>query len=120
MRLRDGRYLDENVVERVLRRLSREDFRVGQWMPAEKDLAAKEIAEERFHVQIRIGQTDGDAPSFHRLWLGGRGGLRPDAAYWARVDAEEVSNLPFLLDRLVAVEVLALVEHLDSITEPGQ
>jgi hypothetical protein len=117
VRLKPKKSLEEIKVTRVMNTLARDAFRVEEWKPGEKDLAAREIADDHYRLRLTFTRfKEGhEHKGFTRFYLGapseGGGGT------WARVNAPDLKELPFLVNSGVAKLLLDLHEHLDDITE---
>jgi len=121
-RLKEGRSLDELKVRVCLRAFSREDFRLAEWMPAETDLSAREIAGDRFRIRVEFTDFGRERqPRFRRIFIGATAAHGEiGEGYWSRCEAPDFKDQPFLLETPTGKVVLDLAEHLDAITEAAE
>ena len=118
-RLKPDQGIDDALVRRLVRALSREEFRVQEWRPEETALETREVAPGAYRVRLRFDPAPSNGRAgFEYLYLGAP--LQIDGAtlgYWARVDTLELRALLFLLEPSLSKEILGLVEHLEAVTE---
>lgn len=117
-RLKDGKSLDEQVVFRALSGLSRNGFRVEEYLPDQSDREALRLLEllpgrSRIQVDFITGFNDHQW-GFRRLRVGARRERSPLQESYAILDTVE---MPFLISREIVAGLVDLVNHLGEISE---
>ena len=110
--------LDDKLARKVVTLLSREDFQVEEWAPADTDLAARQIDDSRYRVRITLTRVADGHRGFTRLYVGQanqEGGST--VSFWGRVNDPAFERQPFLIEAARARAILDLVDHLKEITK---